>query len=204
MYQAKDRGRDRIELFDGAMRSEAAARLPAETALKRALDNGEITVHYQPIVSLHAGPALVGLESAGPLDRRHGPDPCPEPVHRDRRGNRAHSPARRKRCSVRPAARSGELNRSFPDRPPSQRLGEPVGPRELETPGLTATVESMLSSSGLDPGDLWLEITETLLMEERETCLSALNALSELGSHVGGGRLRDRVLLTAVPPPACR
>ena len=178
MYQAKDRGRDRIELFDGAMRSEAASRLPAETALRRALDNGEISVHYQPIVSPQDG-HVVGLEALARWT--------------DGTGN-IHAPSRfigiaEETGLIVPlgevvlgqACRQvGQLNRSFPERPPLS-VSVNLSARQLETPGLIETVESMLRSSDLDACDLWLEITETLLMEERETCLSALNALSELG-----------------------
>ena len=178
MYQAKDRGRDRIELFNRAMRSEAASRLPAETALRRALDNGEISVHYQPIVSPRDG-HVVGVEALARWTDGTGT---------------IHTPSRfigiaEETGLIVPlgevvldqACRQvGELNRAFPDRPPLS-VSVNLSARQLETPGLTGTVESMLRSSGLDAGDLWLEITETLLMEERESCLSALNSLSDLG-----------------------
>src|SRR5438270_1581474 len=50
MYRAKERGRNRIEVFHRGMRTRAMHRLEIETDLRRALDRGELEVHYQPIV----------------------------------------------------------------------------------------------------------------------------------------------------------
>ncbi|MGA2211483.1 MAG: PAS domain S-box protein [Acidimicrobiales bacterium] len=52
MYQAKERGRARAEMFDEALRHRAAKRLDIEMMLRRALDRGEFRVAYQPVVSL--------------------------------------------------------------------------------------------------------------------------------------------------------
>ena len=55
MYRAKERGRGRVELFDEALRSKAERRLATASALRRALERDEFTVHYQPIVDLATG-----------------------------------------------------------------------------------------------------------------------------------------------------
>lgn len=178
MYQAKDRGRDRIELFEGSMRSEAASRLPAEAALRQALDNGEIKVHYQPVVSPSDG-HVVGVEALARWTDSSGTTHAPSRFIGIAEETGLIVPLGE--VVLGQACRQvGELNRAFPDRP---RLSVSVNlsARQLETPGLTDTMSSMLTSSGLDAEDLWLEITETLLMEEREASLAALNALSELG-----------------------
>ena len=62
MYRAKERGRGRIELFDEALRSKAERRLATASALHRALEREEFTVHYQPIVDLSTG-AMVSAEA---------------------------------------------------------------------------------------------------------------------------------------------
>ena len=62
MYRAKERGRGRIELFDDALRSKAGRRIATTTALHRALERGQFTVHYQPIVDLTTG-AMVSAEA---------------------------------------------------------------------------------------------------------------------------------------------
>ena len=62
MYLAKARGRDRYEIFDEELRTQATERLRTETYLRRALDLGEIEVYYQPELSLDSG-MMVGAEA---------------------------------------------------------------------------------------------------------------------------------------------
>src|SRR5688572_1626214 len=55
MYRAKTRGKARHELFDAAMHERTIELLRFETDLRRAIERGELRVHYQPIVSLNGG-----------------------------------------------------------------------------------------------------------------------------------------------------
>ncbi|HEV7766196.1 MAG TPA: EAL domain-containing protein [Thermoanaerobaculia bacterium] len=55
MYRAKERGKARHEVFDAAMHARAVELLQFETDLRRAIERGELRVHYQPIVSLRTG-----------------------------------------------------------------------------------------------------------------------------------------------------
>ena len=55
MYRAKEHGRGRYELFDEAMRTSVMARVRTEKELRRALDCGELTTWYQPVVDLASG-----------------------------------------------------------------------------------------------------------------------------------------------------
>ena len=62
MYRAKERGKDRCEVFDEQMREHARERHETENALHRAVARGEFRVFYQPIISLHDG-TCVGVEA---------------------------------------------------------------------------------------------------------------------------------------------
>jgi len=55
MYRAKSDGRARYVLFDPSMHADTLARLDLENDLRRALDQGELRVHYQPIVAMGTG-----------------------------------------------------------------------------------------------------------------------------------------------------
>src|SRR5439155_22041843 len=57
-----ERGRDRIETFQGGMRARAIERLEIETDLRRALDRKELRVHYQPVVRVTGG-NMLGVEA---------------------------------------------------------------------------------------------------------------------------------------------
>jgi len=62
MYRAKDQGKACSELFDRTMHEEVMSRLLLEAKLRSALENEELTLHYQPIVSVNTG-AVQGFEA---------------------------------------------------------------------------------------------------------------------------------------------
>ena len=62
MYRAKDQGKACIELFDRTMHEQVMSRLLLEAKLRYALENEELTLHYQPIVSIDTG-AVQGFEA---------------------------------------------------------------------------------------------------------------------------------------------
>jgi len=62
MYRAKDQGKACIELFDRTMHEQVMSRLLLEAKLRYALENEELTLHYQPIVSLDTG-VVQGFEA---------------------------------------------------------------------------------------------------------------------------------------------
>ena len=75
LYRAKDRGRDRAEVFDEELRTKAVGRLVTERMLRRALDEGGLVVEYQPIIDLCTGRPVVAealLRMRSP-DRRAAP-----------------------------------------------------------------------------------------------------------------------------------
>ena len=62
MNRAKERGRARYELFDVGLRGRAISRLRVENDLRRALDRDELTLDYQPLISLRDY-SIVGVEA---------------------------------------------------------------------------------------------------------------------------------------------
>ena len=59
-----------------------------------------------------------------------------------------------------------------------------LSPRQLAEPSFPNEVARILSQTGMYPDSLWLEITETTLMRDIESALSALGALRALGLHL--------------------
>lgn len=62
MYRAKEKGKARYEVFDRAMYIQTLKTIELEQNLRLALDNGELALHYQPIISL-ANKTLAGFEA---------------------------------------------------------------------------------------------------------------------------------------------
>jgi diguanylate cyclase (GGDEF)-like protein/PAS domain S-box-containing protein len=178
MYRAKDRGRARCILFDAEMRATAMRRLEVERELRHALDRDELTLHYQPVVSLHNG-EISGLEA---LVRWRHPergllDPAEfvsiaedsgliEPI-----GRWVQERACRQILS---------WHEQRPDARPFE-VAVNLSARQVAHRELPATVAEIIARTGLDPVHLQLEITESILVEESATALSSLEALDEIG-----------------------
>jgi diguanylate cyclase (GGDEF)-like protein/PAS domain S-box-containing protein len=178
MYRAKERGRARCELFDAEMRARAVRRLQVERELCHAVERDELTLHYQPVVSLADG-AIVGLEA---LVRWRHPergmlDPGEfvsiaedsgliEPIGRWVQEN-----------ASRQILKWHDLR---PGKPPLD-ISVNLSARQVAHRDLTKSVAEILDRTGLDPRRLRLEITESVLVEESASATATLEALSELG-----------------------
>ncbi|MGH8973575.1 MAG: putative bifunctional diguanylate cyclase/phosphodiesterase [Acidimicrobiia bacterium] len=178
MYRAKERGRDRVELFDDHMRSRALARLETESTLRRAIDQQELRVHYQPVIDLTSGRAT-GLEA---LVRWQHPErglvPPSEfiPVAEETGlivGLGAFVLA--EACT-----QVARWNNRRSDEPPLT-VSVNLSAHQLRAPGLRELVAEALERTSLEPRLLCLEITETALVEDAESNRTALDSLKDLG-----------------------
>ncbi|HEV3352941.1 MAG TPA: EAL domain-containing protein [Acidimicrobiales bacterium] len=181
MYRAKERGRHRIEAFQGGMRAMALERLEVETDLRRALERDELVVHYQPVVRMTG--AMVGVEA---LVRWQHPEKGLVPPGE-------FIPVAEETGLIQPlgafvlheACRQvASWNRDNPDRAPLS-VAVNLSARQMSAADLTRLVLTALNESGLEPGLLCLEITESVLMEDVTASRSVLQSLKELGVRLG-------------------
>jgi diguanylate cyclase (GGDEF)-like protein len=180
MYQAKEQGRDRWVLFDAAMREAATLRLETENALRRALDDGELRVHYQPLVDLVSGratgvEALVRWQDGDTLVLPKGFIPVAEET-----GLIIQLGATVLREACRQVA---AWRREIPELA-ELTLSVNLSARQILNPGIVDQVREALDSCGLDPSVLCLEITESVLLDDTESCARSLQALNVLGVRV--------------------
>jgi diguanylate cyclase (GGDEF)-like protein/PAS domain S-box-containing protein len=178
MYRAKEKGRARCELFDAEMRARALRRLEVERELRQGLERSELTLNYQPVVSLASG-EITGLEALVRWDHpsRGQLDPADfiavaeesgliEPI-----GRWVQETACRQIL---------EWHEQRPDRRPLD-VSVNLSARQVSHRDLVDQIGEVLARTGLDPGHLRLEITESVLVEESATAKATLDALSELG-----------------------
>ena len=90
MYRAKDKGRDRLEVFDADMRAASLLRLSLESDLRRALARDDLVMHYQPTIDLRTG-RIIGAEALIRWQHPTRGAPRSERVHP---GGRGHGPGR--------------------------------------------------------------------------------------------------------------
>lgn len=179
MYKAKDSGRNGYALFDGSLREQLRDRIVLEQALRGALERGELFAVYQPIIDLVTG-ELDGFET---LMRWQHPElglvsPLAFIPVAEETGMIVEAGA----WLLREAADQLRAWRS--ERGPDARplhISVNVSVRQLRDRRLVAVVRDVLASTGLPASAIWLEITESGVMEDIDTALGALNELRELG-----------------------
>lgn len=178
LYQAKERGRGGYEIFDEAMRSRVIDQMQTENDLRKALQRGELELHYQPIVSLGDG-SVTMLEAL--LRWRH-------PV-RGLIGPAAFISLAEESSLILPIGRwvleqacreAAAWQQANPDSAPVG-IAVNLSARELADPQLLRSIESAIELSGIDPFTLRLELTETTLFEDSDDTLRRLPALRNLG-----------------------
>jgi len=175
MYRAKDRGRDRHEVFDQAMRASVSERWQVANELPRAIEEGELRVVYQPIVNLEND----RMWKAEALVRWDHPT----------RGSVSPAdfiPVAEETGAILPIGEFvlGEACRAAVSwQQDGTQLGVAVNLslHQVRQPGFPRTVARILADTGLDPSLLHLEITESVLMEEADTSMLCLKALKALG-----------------------
>ena len=181
MYRAKERGRDRYELFDEDMRGRAARRLDAQQQLRRGVADGEITVHFQPVVDNTTGRVL-GSEA---LCRWQHPQRgllLPGAFIPDAEESGLIVPLGAQ-VLLAACQQTAAWNRLRP-------AGEPLSvavnlsARQLSDSGLRATVVDALEISSLPAALLTLEVTESIIMSDVVASAESLAGLRALGVRV--------------------
>jgi EAL domain-containing protein (putative c-di-GMP-specific phosphodiesterase class I) len=176
MYTAKSRGKNRLEVFEPGMHTAALNRLALKGDLERALERGEFALVYQPIVRLGGG-RLSGVEA---LLRWQ---------HRDRGtvGPTEFIPVAEETGLILPLGRwvleqacaQAAAWNLISTEPVTMSVN--VSGRQLQQPAFPAEVSSVLAATGLPPGLLTLELTESVLMQDAEAATAMLVDLKRLG-----------------------
>jgi diguanylate cyclase (GGDEF)-like protein/PAS domain S-box-containing protein len=178
MNRAKERGRARYELFDEGMRGRAISRLRVENDLRRALERDELTLDYQPVVSLKDH-SLVSVEA---LIRWEHPQ-------RGRISPADFIPVAEENGLIEPIGRwvldraCRQAARWYRDRPDSPPISVAVNLSAVQVAsrGLADNVASALHGAGLDPACLTLEITESVMLADAEGLSETLEELKAIG-----------------------
>ena len=176
MYRAKEGGGGRWSVFDHIVRERAVARQATETALRAALVNDDLVVHFQPEVSVATGD-IVGVEALVRWERPGvGLVPPADFI-----------PSAEETGLIVPMgawvlAEACRQATTFDDGRLVVRVN--VSARQLAEPGLAETVKAALDESGLPPERLCLEVTESVVLEDGDRCVAALQALRDIGVGV--------------------
>jgi diguanylate cyclase (GGDEF)-like protein/PAS domain S-box-containing protein len=179
MYRAKSDGRGRWVLFDDRLRRAAVERQRTEAALRQSRHGDDLALRYQPIVDLEAG-RVVALEA---LLRWQRGGVAVEPEE--------FVPIAEETGLVVPIGEwvlrtACDQVAVWQRRPGWDSLGLSVNvsARQVQHQGFAATVASALAHSGLRPGSLSLEITESVLLDDVAAARERLEDLRAEGVRI--------------------
>ena len=178
MYRAKSEGRARSAVFAQTMRTRAIGRLDTEVMLRQSITNGDLRLHYQPIVYLVDGQVL-GHEALVRWD--HPTRGLLGPDHFITIAEETGLIVPLGAWVLQEACRQAKR---FQDRDPKwSRLTMSVNlsGRQLGQPDLIDLIASALRDADLSPEHLQLEMTEGILMDDAAATISILRMLKGLG-----------------------
>jgi Amt family ammonium transporter len=182
MLNAKEMGKGQFKVFDRKMHEEAVTLLQIENDLRRAVENGEFRIHYQPIVTCDTQ-QLAGFEALV----RWG-HPQWGLVHPDSFIHVAEESGlivEIGRLVMLEACRQIKAWHSAADENASLFMSVNLSARQFAQPDLEDQTRRILKECDLSPEHLKLEITETVVMNDPEQVILLLNRLKSLGIRIG-------------------
>lgn len=180
MYHAKARGKSRYEIFNPSMRTQIIERLELENDLRHALENNELRLYYQVIISFKTG-QISGLEALVRWQHPHKGLLLPQdfiPIAEesglvtliDRWVIRqACCQLRQWQNEVSVAHLNVRVN---------------IAERHLIQPDFTSYIANTIREIGINPGSLTLEITEKAIIENEDSVIETCKAIHNLGVQI--------------------
>jgi diguanylate cyclase (GGDEF)-like protein/PAS domain S-box-containing protein len=181
LYRAKDRGRNRAEVFDEELRATAIGRLGTEQMVRRAIKEDGLRVQYQPIIDLTTGQvvaaeALVRIQGPGKLIM---PDAFIDVAEESGLLVDIDEWVLR-RAVEQAAAWQRELGPGH-----FGRIAINVTGRHLSDSRYARVLGNSLAEQGLPHGSMSIEVTERVLMEASNSAIEGQRAIRALGVNVG-------------------
>jgi EAL domain-containing protein (putative c-di-GMP-specific phosphodiesterase class I) len=181
MYRAKDAGRNCVAVFDESMLERVTQRLAIETALYRALERRELRLVNQPIVDIDMGD-VVGFEALMRWQREDGTMISPAEF----------IPIAEETGTIVPLGAWALLEALTHLRGwitqgicrSDATMSVNVSPRQLHDPNFVAVVNEALLRAHVPPEQLWLEVTESVMITEPTQALASLHRLNALGVRI--------------------
>jgi diguanylate cyclase (GGDEF)-like protein/PAS domain S-box-containing protein len=181
MYVAKEKGRARWELFDPSFAPQVMERLELEGDLWRALDNGELVVHFQPEIALKSGQVVATEALLRWMHPRRGEIQPPAFVPLAEESSLIVAIDRfvlRQACG-------------WARRWSSERVGDTplavsvnLSPRFMRQSDVVGDITTVLRETGVDPRCIQIEITERSALTDLEVTCSQLHQLRAIGVRV--------------------
>ncbi|HSB95749.1 MAG TPA: EAL domain-containing protein [Spongiibacteraceae bacterium] len=176
MYDAKSNGRNIFRQYEPGLSMYSVERLSLETDLRHALDNGELVLHYQPQICLASG-SVVGVEAL--VRWQHPKRGLLPPIHFIGIAEESGLIVAIGYWVLREACRQQVAWVRQGLQP--LRMSVNISAVQFQQSDFSARVQQVLLETGVDPGHVELELTESIVMHHAATVLGTLNALKDIG-----------------------
>ncbi|WP_258044414.1 putative bifunctional diguanylate cyclase/phosphodiesterase [Sphingomonas citricola] len=174
----KSKGSKKAEAYQTRALDSARAEFAMETALRRAIDNGDLTLRYQPICNLATG-QVESFEALARWTDEHGVQHQPSDFIRVAEESGLIVPLGRWAIDAALTTLAGWDRRGDASR--TIKVGVNVSPIQLQRDSVPDVVEHALATSGMAGDRLKLELTESALIAEPARMARMLTALKSLG-----------------------
>ncbi|TWI73089.1 PAS domain S-box-containing protein/diguanylate cyclase (GGDEF)-like protein [Desulfobotulus alkaliphilus] len=176
MYRAKQTGKNTFTLFSPEMNAFAIYRMDMESQLRKALENNEFHLVYQPKVDLYSG-KIIGAEALLRWQPASGPPVSPMTF----------IPIAEETGLILPIG-SWVLEKAMQEAVIWKERGFHdlsiainISPSQFQQQGLTAEIDALLKKTGLRPEQLELELTESIIMQDAEAAIATLSRFNRMG-----------------------
>lgn len=178
MYEAKKEGKARYKVFDPDMHAQMLRRLDMENDLRQAIEREELRIYYQPKVILSTG-RIIGMEAL--VRWEHPERGLVHPGEFIPLAEETGLILPLGRWVLRETCRQArEWQKHYPTVSP-QVTSVNLSVKQFQGPNLVQELVEILRETGLNPGCLQLEITESVVTDNVEHAVGLLQELRELG-----------------------
>jgi len=179
MYRAKELGRNKVVYYTAEMNAGSRKQLALETNLRKALDRGELKLHYQPMINTTHN-TIVGVEAL--LRWNHPTMGSISPAE--------FIPVAEDSGLILPIGewvletafkQLGEWHDAGHD---ALTMAVNLSSVQLSRSGIDISISKALAKAGIDPGMVELEITENVAMRDIHSAIATLNKLKSTGINI--------------------
>jgi diguanylate cyclase (GGDEF)-like protein/PAS domain S-box-containing protein len=179
MYKAKEAGKNNYQFYTKGMNATAVNYLLLENDLRRALEQEQLTLHYQPQIDLHTG-NLMGVEAL--VRWQHPTRGLISPAHFIPLAEETGLIVPIGEWVLREACR--QQKRWLVAGKQVGKIAVNLSPRQFRQKNFPGKVETILREAQLGPEHLELEITESCAMEHAGETINQLNQLNRMGLYL--------------------
>jgi diguanylate cyclase (GGDEF)-like protein len=181
MYKAKGSGKNRVSVFEPTMHAAIVARHALSAELSRSLGRGELVVYFQPIVALR-GLVVTGFEAL--VRWRHPTRGLINPAEFIPLAEETGVITALGRFVLEEACRQAARWAPHADRDRPLSIAVNLSAQQLQETDFVAELRAILAATHIEPEQLVLEMTETVMFHETATTLARLEAIRDLGVRV--------------------